>query len=213
MAVDPSLLQQSLPYLPQELLAEFAREGELVTVPKGTVLLRQGQYVKVIPIVMDGLVRVSTLTEDRELLLYFIRPSESCVMSFSAILHNDTSRIQAETGENSTLLLLPSSRIPAWTREHPRLNAIFFQQYNQRYHELIETIQQLLFNRVDHRILHYLDDLAGIRQSDLVRVTHREIAQHLGTAREVGTRTMKRLEAEGKVKQQEGAILLLRPGS
>lgn len=210
MAVDPSLLRLSLPYLPQELLAEFAREGELVSMPKGTVLLRQGQYVKVIPVVLEGLVRVSTLTEDRELLLYFIRPTESCVMSFSAILHHDTSRIQAETGEDSTLLLLPSSRIPAWTREHPSLNAIFFQQYNQRYHELIETIQQLLFNRLDHRILHYLHDLAGIHRSDLVHVTHREMAQHLGTAREVVTRTMKRLEAEGKVRQQEGAILLLR---
>jgi CRP/FNR family transcriptional regulator len=170
--------------------------------------MRQGQYVKVIPVVLEGLVKVSTLTENRELLLYFIKPSESCVMSFSAILHNDASKIQAEAGEDSRLLLLPAERIPGWVREFPRLSILFFEQYNTRYHELIDTIQQLLFHRLDQRILHYLEELSGIRQTRIIPIRHREIAQHLGTAREVVTRTMKRLEAEGKIKQQEGAIEL-----
>jgi CRP/FNR family transcriptional regulator len=208
MAIDPALLSRSLPFLPPALLAEFARYGEDAVVDKGSILMRQGQYVKVIPVVLEGLVRVSTLTENRELLLYFIKPSESCVMSFSAILHNDASKIQAEAGEKSRLLLLPAERIPGWVREFPRLSMLFFEQYNTRYQELIDTIQQLLFNRLDHRILHYLEELASIRQTRVIRIRHREIAQHLGTAREVVTRTMKRLEAEGRIKQQEGAIEL-----
>lgn len=208
MATDPALLSRSLPFLPPPLLAEFANHGEEVTVAKGSVLMRQGQYVKVIPVVLDGLVRVSTLAENRELLLYFIKPSESCVMSFSAILHNDASKIQAEAGEDSRLLLLPAERIPGWIREYPRLNMLFFEQYNTRYHELIDTIQQLLFNRLDQRILHYLEELASIRQTRIIRIRHREIAQHLGTAREVVTRTMKRLEAEGRIRQEDGAISL-----
>lgn len=206
MPIDLAPLSRSLPFLPPELLAEFAQYGEEVVVDKGSILMRQGQYVKVIPVVLEGLVRVSTLTENRELLLYFIKPSESCVMSFSAILHNDTSKIKAEAGEESRLLLLPAERIPGWIREFPKLSIIFFEQYNTRYHELIDTIQQLLFNRLDQRILHYLEELSSIRQTRIIRIRHREIAQHLGTAREVVTRTMKRLEAEGKIKQQEGAI-------
>jgi CRP/FNR family transcriptional regulator, anaerobic regulatory protein len=208
MPIDIAPLSRSLPFLPPELLAEFAQYGEEIGVDKGSILMRQGQYVKVIPVVLEGLVRVSTLTENRELLLYFIKPSESCVMSFSAILHNDASKIQAEAGEDSRLLLLPAERIPGWVREFPRLSMLFFEQYNTRYHELIDTIQQLLFNRLDQRILHYLEELSSIRQTRVIRIRHREIAQHLGTAREVVTRTMKRLEAEGKIKQQEGAIEL-----
>lgn len=208
MATDLTLLNRSLPYLPPELLAEFARYGEEVEVAKGSILMRQGQYVKVIPVVLEGLVRVSTLTENRELLLYFIKPSESCVMSFSAILHNNASKIQAEAGEKSRLLLLPAERIPGWVREFPRLSMLFFEQYNTRYQELIDTIQQLLFNRLDHRILHYLEELASIRQTRIIGIRHRELAQHLGTAREVVTRTMKRLEAEGRIRQLDGAIEL-----
>ena len=208
MATDLTLLNRSFPFLPPELLAEFARYGEEVEVAKGSILMRQGQYVKVIPVVLEGLVRVSTLTENRELLLYFIKPSESCVMSFSAILHNNASKIQAEAGEKSRLLLLPAERIPGWVREFPRLSMLFFEQYNTRYQELIDTIQQLLFNRLDHRILHYLEELASIRQTRIIGIRHRELAQHLGTAREVVTRTMKRLEAEGRIRQLDGAIEL-----
>ncbi len=209
MAVDQALLSRFLPFLPPDLLADFSRYGDHIQAGKGTILLRQGQYVKVIPVVLEGLVRVSTLTENRELLLYFIRPSESCVMSFSAILHNDKSKIQAEAGEDSHLLLLPAELIPAWVKNYPRLSMLFFEQYNQRYQELIDTIQQLLFNRLDHRILHYLEELASIRQTRFIQVRHREIAQHLGTAREVVTRTMKRLEADGRIRQQDGIIQLL----
>jgi CRP/FNR family transcriptional regulator, anaerobic regulatory protein len=203
MAIDPVLLRRFLPFLPPELTDQFAGSGETVQVAKDTVLLRQGQYVKVIPVVLEGLVTVSTLTDARELLLYFIKPSESCVMSFSAILHNDTSKIQAVAGENSHLMLLPAEKITGWVRDYPKLNMLFFQQYNQRYNELIDTIQQLLFNRLDHRILHFLEELAVIQESTSVQVRHREIAQHLGTAREVVTRTLKKLETEGRIKQME----------
>jgi CRP/FNR family transcriptional regulator len=209
MPVDISILQRHLPYLPADLLAAVSGESDLAEVPKDTELLHEGQYVRVIPIVLEGLVSVFTRAGERELLLYYIRPAESCVMSFSAIINNDKSRIHAVTEEDSTLLLLPAASIPGWTREFPRFNDLFYRQYNLRYSELIDTIRQLLFNRMDHRILEYLQELARVKGSAVVQVRHREIAQALGTAREVVTRTLRKLETEGLVQQTEQGILIL----
>jgi CRP/FNR family transcriptional regulator len=206
MPLEPGLVDRHLPFLPPELKAEITQLGNSVEISKGTTILQEGQYVKVIPIVLEGLVKVYTQVEDRELLLYYIRPSESCVMSFSAIINNDKSKIFAVTEANSTLLLLPSEKMAAWTRQYPRLNEIFFQQYNVRYNELIDTIQHLLFNRLDQRLLNYLREQSRIRGTSAIQVKHREVAQDLGTAREVITRTMRKLETDGKIRHTPEGI-------
>lgn len=209
MPVEISIIDRYLPFLPSELKAEIALAGNSVEIGKGTTILQEGQYVKVIPIVLEGLIRVFTQVEDRELLLYYIRSSESCVMSFSAIINNDKSKIFAMTEADSSLLLLPSEKMGPWTRLYPRLNDIFFQQYNIRYNELIDTIQHLLFNRLDQRLLNYLREQSRVRSTPFVQVKHREIAQDLGTAREVITRTMRKLETDGKIRQTPEGIMIL----
>jgi CRP/FNR family transcriptional regulator, anaerobic regulatory protein len=209
MPADLNIIRSHIPFLEDALLMEIAKEGEWIELDSGTQILREGQYVKVIPIVMKGLVKVFTQAENRELLLYYIRPSESCIMSFSAILNNDPSKIFAITEEPSQLLLIPAEKIIQWLRTYPKLNSLFYQQYDIRYAELIETIQQLLFNRLDQRIYDYLLELSRVKATTLIQVKHRQIAQDLGTSREVITRTLKKLEKENKVRQTEKGIEII----
>jgi CRP/FNR family transcriptional regulator, anaerobic regulatory protein len=209
MPADLNIIRSHIPFLEDALLMEIAKEGEWIELDSGTQILREGQYVKVIPIVMKGLVKVFTQAENRELLLYYIRPSESCIMSFSAILNNDPSKIFAITEEPSQLLLIPAEKIIQWLRTYPKLNSLFYQQYDIRYAELIETIQQLLFNRLDQRIYDYLQELSRVKATTLIQVKHRQIAQDLGTSREVITRTLKKLEKENKVRQTEKGIEII----
>ena len=209
MPADIDIIRKHIPFLEDALLKEIAEEGEWIELGAGIQILREGQYVKVIPIVMKGLVKVFTQAENRELLLYYIRPSESCIMSFSAILNNDPSKIFAVTEDPSHLLLIPAEKIIQWLRAYPKLNSLFYQQYDQRYAELIETIHQLLFNRLDQRIYDYLQDLSKLKSNTLVQVKHRQIAQDLGTSREVITRTIRKLEKENKVRQTEKGIEII----
>lgn len=209
MPADIDIIRKHIPFLEDALLKEIAEEGEWIELGAGIQILREGQYVKVIPIVMKGLVKVFTQAENRELLLYYIRPSESCIMSFSAILNNDPSKIFAVTEDPSHLLLIPAKKIIQWLRTYPKLNSLFYQQYDQRYAELIETIHQLLFNRLDQRIYDYLQDLSKLKSNTLVQVKHRQIAQDLGTSREVITRTIRKLEKENKVRQTEKGIEII----
>ncbi len=178
-------------------------------IPQATCILREGQYVKVIPIVLEGLIKVYTRHEDRELLLYYIRPNESCIMSFAASLGNEPSKVFAETEADTTALLMPVDSVADWTRQFSDINTLFFRQYNTRYSELLDTIHHVLFNRMDARLYNYLCEKVNLTEQNPLKISHRQIANELGTAREVVSRVMKKLENEGRVKQHAGTIRVL----
>jgi len=202
-------IRRALAYLSKDLVADILSVSTVQEIPKGTELLRDGQYVKVIPIVLNGLVKVFTRHEDKELLLYYIRPDESCIMSFGASLKNEPIRVFAITEEDTRALLLPVSSISKWVREFPDFNSLFYEQYNIRYAELLDTIHHVLFNKMDKRLYDYLVAKMTLTKKNPLKVSHREIANELGTAREVISRVMKKLETEGKIKQHSSSIEVL----
>lgn len=210
MIQDTLWLERKLAYFHPDLRRSIAREGVIQVIPANTEILREGQFVKVVPVVVRGLVKVFSRFEDRELLLYYIQPEESCIMSFAAALDNTPSRIFAVTEEESEILLLPSRLMNEWVRQYPSLNQLFYQQYYKRYEDLLQTVQALLFNSMDKRLLDYLHEKSRLKNSKTLTLRHREIANELSTAREVISRVMKRLENEGLVRQlPQGTIEIL----
>lgn len=202
-------IRQALNHLSPDLVSEIMASALIKELPKENEILREGQYVKVIPIVIDGLIKVFTRHKDKELLLYYIRPNESCIMSFSASLKNEPSKVFANTEEDTTALLLPVDKVSNWITQFPDINALFFQQYNLRYSELLDTIHHVLFNKMDSRLLEYLKEKVRVTNNNPLKLSHRQIADELGTAREVISRTMKKLEAENLVKQRHSGIEIL----
>ena len=207
--VDANQLKGILPGLSNELTQEILSSCEIMDVQAGAELLREGQYVKVIPVVVSGLIKVFSRHEDKELLLYYIKPNESCIMSFAASLKNDPSSVFAITEEDSQVLVLPVDKVTQWTKQFPDINQLFFQQYNIRYAELLTTINHLLFNKLDVRVINFLRERAGLTNTNELKISHRQIASELGTAREVISRIIKKLEAENLVKQHSSSIEIL----
>lgn len=202
-------ISKALDHLDPDLVSEIKALSITKDIPRGNEILREGQYVKVIPIVLDGLIKVFTSHQDKELLLYYIRPNESCIMSFAASLKNETSQVFAITEEDTTALLLPVDKVAYWTKQFPDINTLFFQQYNLRYGELLDTIRHLLFDKMDKRLLNHLQQKVNLTNNNPLKISHRQIADELGTAREVISRTMKKLEAEKWVKQHTNSIEIL----
>lgn len=190
-----------LSFLGQEFISEIQETAILKEIPKGTEILRQEQYVKVLPIVLTGLVKIFSRFKERELLLYYIQPSESCIMTFSAAINQETSKVFAVTEEDTKLLLLPVEKLSGWLKTYPVLNTLFFQQFNLRYLELLDTIHHVLIDKMDKRLYDYLKEKARLTKKDTFKITHGQIANELGTVREVVSRVMKKLESEGKVEQ------------
>lgn len=136
--------EKILSFLKPELIEILLQVSSIKELEKGEVILRADQYVKVLPIVLSGLVKVYSKFNDKELLLYYIEPSQGCVMTFYAALKNTTSKVFATIEEDSKLLLIPIQYLPSWLKNYPEFNELFYNQYNLRYSELLETIGHLL---------------------------------------------------------------------
>ncbi|WP_298423634.1 Crp/Fnr family transcriptional regulator [uncultured Kordia sp.] len=199
-------IQQQLAFLEPELVSEIITTSSIQKFSKGTQILREAQYIKVLPVVLEGSVKVFSRFNEKELLLYYIQPVQSCVMSFSSCLNQQPSKVFAITEEDSKILLIPATNISIWLKSYPKFNALFYQQYDLRYSELLDTIQHVLINRMDKRLYDYLLQKSKVTQQQSFKITHGEIANELGTAREVISRVMKKLEAEGKISQTSDGI-------
>ena len=202
-------IKKALSFLSPDLVSEILSVSQVRDFPKDTEILKEGQYVKVIPIVIEGLIKVFAGFEEKELLLYYIKPNESCIMSFASSIRNEPSKVFAVTEEDSKILLLPVDKVPNWIKQFPSINDLFYQQYNLRYSELLDTINHVLFNKMDKRLYDYLKKKIKLTKQNPIKISHRQIAGELGTAREVISRVMKKLEIEGKVKQYANSIEII----
>lgn len=207
--MDLITLKKLIPQVDNELLQYIANEAVEMDVPADTVLLKTGNYVQSVPFVVKGLIRVSRNEEDKELLLYYIHPGEMCIMSFSACCSNSASLIEAITLEETKLLLIPSVKLREWIHSYPSFNFYVYEMFNKRYLDLIETIDQLIFNHLDERLLNYLNEKSLVSGNKVISMTHQQIATDMGTAREVISRLLKKLEREQKIYTGRNQITVL----
>jgi CRP/FNR family transcriptional regulator len=191
------------------LLDALHKKSEIIEVDKHTELLREGQYVKIVPIVLSGTIRVYIKHENKELLLYNIKPNESCIMSFSAVIENTPSKVYAVTEEKSVIMTIPILNINGLLKSYPELNTLFYKLYIERYADLIRTIESALFEKLDQRILEYLQTKSNLLNSTQINVTHKQIALDLGSSREVISRTLKKLENDNLIKLHNSLIEIL----
>lgn len=202
-------LSAYFPFFNDELLAILQRECEIIMVPAQEQILRKGQQVKVIPVVLKGLLRVYITNEDKELLLYYIKASESCVMSFAAGIKNSTSDVFAQTLEDTEILLLPAGALKNWLKSYPELNVLFNSQYEIRYADLLHTLENMVFHKMDERVILLLKDKAQLLNSKDIKISHQSLADDLATSREVISRVLKKLEHEGKLILSHQSIKIL----
>ena len=92
---------------------------------------------------------------------------------------------------------------------YPSINLLFLNQYNNRYKDLVETIGDLIYEKLDTRIYNYLKQRVAISDSGYVNIPHRQIAEEIASSREVVTRLLKKLEADKKIVQTRDGIKVL----
>jgi CRP/FNR family transcriptional regulator len=202
-------LKKVLPGFTDEIYGLLTAKGKSIEISRGQTVLKEGYYVNMLPIVLDGLLKVSSRDEDKEILLYYIRKGESCIMSFSACITNSTSRVFAVTEMNSTVLMIPAGTLNLLINSHPSFNEYFYKLYQSRYEELIGAIDQLVFRNFNERLYIYLQEKSEKLGSSSLAITHQEIANDMGTAREVVSRALKKMEKEGKLQLTRNEIKIL----
>lgn len=195
-----------------ELLEQLYRHSICKTYPPGSAILNENASVRSIPIVVRGVLRVlRTEADGREILLYYIRAGESCVMSFLGGLHNEKSKLRAEVEEEAEILFLPVEKVSLFIREYPQWLDYIFRLYHQRFEELLEIVNAIAFRKVDERLLTLLHKKAEISENQTLTITHEQLANELGTARVVVSRLLKQLEDAEVVALGRNKITLLQP--
>jgi CRP/FNR family transcriptional regulator len=180
------------------------------TFEEGDVILQENAHIRSIPIVTSGSIRVMRSEGDeKEILLYYIKAGESCIMSFLGGMHNDTSKVKAVAEETTDILFVPVTKVKELIREFPEWLDYIFRLYHQRFEELLEVVNAVAFKKMDERLLLFLEKKADISQSKILSVTHEQLATELGTARVVVSRLLKQMEVEGLVKLGRNKITLL----
>ncbi|HNE86633.1 MAG TPA: Crp/Fnr family transcriptional regulator [Chitinophagales bacterium] len=177
---------------------------------EGTTVLRENSNIHSIPIVTKGSIKVMrTDDEDKEILLYYIKPGESCIMSFLGGLHQETSKVKAIVEEDAEILFLPIDKVTILMKEYPQWLEYIFKLYHKRFEELLEVVNAIAFKKVDERLLLLLNKKVELTKSKVIQITHEQLANELGTARVVVSRLLKQLEDEGKLKLGRNKITLI----
>src|SRR5690554_773039 len=193
-----------------ELIEKLKENSILKKYAAGSLILNENAYIRSIPIVIKGILKVIRTEEDgREILLYYIKAGESCIMSFLGGLHNETSKVKAEVEEDAEILFLPVNKASLFIKEYPQWLDYIFRLYHKRFEELLEIVNAIAFKKVDERLLTLLYKKQELTGNKTLTITHEQLANELGTARVVVSRLLKQLEEIGKVKLGRNKITLV----
>lgn len=195
---------------PYKFPSDLTQYGTSKTFEADHVLLDEDSYIRFIPLVQSGIVKVSQLDEQgREMLLYYISPGETCIMSFLGAVCNERSKIRAVVVEQAEIILLPLDKAMTWVRTRPDWLDYIFSLYNKRFEELLAVVNAIAFQKMDERLWDLLQKKAQTLHTQELTVTHQQLAEELGTAREVVSRLLKQLERQNRILLSRNRINLL----
>ena len=192
------------------LINEIVQVGTFKEVPAGFKMMEIGSYVKAIPLLVSGVIKI--LREDTngdELLPYYLEKGDTCSMTMTCCMGQTKSEIRAVVETDAKLIMIPVQKMEQWTANFTSWRNFVFESYHNRLNEMLHTIDSIAFDNMDQRLLNYLKEKARITQSKIIENTHQEIAYDLHSSRVVISRLLKKLENIGKIKLHRNYIQII----
>jgi len=203
-------INQNFKYIfEKDLLEEINQIGHYKKVEAGDTLIEIGSYVKYMPLLLSGAIKVLRQDEDgHEIILYFLEKGDTCAMTLNCCMSQAISEIKAVAEIDSELVLVPVAKMEQWLKFKTWRHFVF-NSYNNRLSEMLEAIDLLAFKNLDERLIKYLEDKVIINKNKLLEITHLDIALELNTSRVVISRLLKKLEIDQKIKLLRNKIEIL----
>lgn len=194
-----------------ELLREIEQKGKNVSVKEGDVILDIGQTVRLIPLLVKGILKITRVDDaGKELLLYYVHANESCAMTFTCCMQQYPSEIKATAETDVEYISIPIEVMDEWLAKFPTWKSFVMRTIRNRFNELLQAIDQLAFQKLDERLVHYLKEKSKATGSPLINLSHEEIANEMASSREVISRLLKKLENDKKVLLYRNQTKLMR---
>ena len=188
-------------FLEKELQNEILKVGIFKDFKAGEVIIREGQFISNFPLVINGLIRITRNSDEgNELLLYFLKKNEVCAMSMTCCMTSLESTVKATAEEDTKVILLPVALLDIWICTYSTWKQFIMQTFQNRFRELIDTVDTFAFMKLDERLIKYFIYRNTTFGATTFKGTHQDLALQLNTSREVVSRILKKLEKEGKIK-------------
>lgn len=193
-----------------ELQKEIELVGKIFNAKVGDVIIEIGQYVKFIPILLKGSIKIIRENEDgSDLFMYYINKGDTCSMSLTCCMQNRISGIRAEVEEDVKYIAIPVKHIESWIQKYPSWRTFIFRSYQIRFDEMLMTIDSLAFKKMDERLLEYITSKSENTGSKKLNITHQQIAMDLNASREAVSRLLKKMEIDKVVKLGRNKLEIL----
>ena len=195
----------------EELINEICQYGDARKFKAEEMLIDIGDQITHMPLVIEGSVKIMTEDEDEnELLLYYLEFSDTCAVTLNCCTKNSTSTIRALTETDAEILFIPMEKMDEWMAKYKSWRVYVLDSYNSRLNEMLESLDNLVFNSMEERISKYIVNKAWVNKTENLKISHAEIANDLHTSRVVVSRIMKKLEKNKVIEQSRGAIKVLK---
>ena len=189
-------LYPALAGLPVARLDALLATGVTACLPAGSEVFTERQPCTGFPLLVAGSIKVfKQAASGRELLLYRVAPGGSCIITSSCLLGNADYNARGIAEAPLTLFVLPVSAFAALLVEHPPFRDFVFRLFSERIGELMQLVEEVAFARLDQRLARLL--LA--RGEGTISATHQQLADELGSVREIVSRLLKGFAAQGLV--------------
>ena len=209
---ETSLLEQVYaPLFEDSLLREIEQKSMLITATAGQGLIRMGQPITVVPMVLSGTLKVSRENDEgQELLLYYVRPGEGCAMTFSCGLMSQVSLVKGTAEEDLLILCVAVAAMEEWMQKYSSWKRFVMSTIVNEFMDVIKSVDDVTFKKMDERLIYYLKERSRVSGSSLINLTHQQVADELGTNRVVVSRLLKKLETEKRLLLYRNQIKLLK---
>jgi CRP/FNR family transcriptional regulator len=191
------------------LLAEIEKESVVRPLAEGEDVLQTGQFIRSTILVSSGLLKIYREDEDgNEFLMYYLGPGDACALSMMCSVRDETSGIMARAVTSSKVILVPAQLTELWLAKYKTWNHFVIASYRQRFEELLQTLDSVVFKGLDERLLFYLKRYQQAMGKE-VKLSHQQIADELNSSREVISRLLKKLEQRGALRLHRGALEII----
>jgi CRP/FNR family transcriptional regulator len=190
------------------LLREFQQKAFYARIPQGHDVFVEGDRADAIALLISGVVRVYKIGETgREITLYRFGNGESCILTANAILSQENFPAIATVEKEAEAVMVPAEVFRDWVRRYDLWREFVFDLLSQRLSSVMEVVEEVAFHRMDERVAAFLSE--RMAQSDVLQITHQEIAAELGSSREVISRILEDFSALGMISVSRGTIKVL----
>ncbi len=192
------------------LLKEIQQFGIVQHFKEGDIIMDYGKYIRMMPIILNGTVKVLRMDEEgNEILLYYLSSSESCSMAYSCCIEAKKSEVKAIAEDDVELIAIPNIKLDEWLCTYTGWKNYIMRSFNERFLELLKSIESIAFHKLDERLIAYLKEKQRLGGSSLIKTSHNLIAGELATSRVVISRLLKQLENSKKIILYRNGIKLL----